>query len=165
MIGDVADEQQVIAFRDSVLAEHGTDHINLLFNNAVYQGAGNQERMLEVTREQLLAIYQGNVSTPSAYAGFYEPATMAVEEVVRPRATGGGVPVRRTTPIRPGNPPTEPFRYGSIRFPAVPAASPSAAPGKPNAAAKACPRRRRPASNPLPRRDDHGPVDAAAHEP
>src|SRR5262249_58967425 len=31
---DVSDERQVTAFRDAVLAEHGTKHINLLFNNA-----------------------------------------------------------------------------------------------------------------------------------
>ena len=38
----------------------------LLFNNAVYQGAGNQERLLDVSREQLDAIYQGNLFTPLA---------------------------------------------------------------------------------------------------
>lgn len=31
---DVADEAQVIAFRDAVKAQHDTEHINLLFNNA-----------------------------------------------------------------------------------------------------------------------------------
>lgn len=44
---DVADEAQVNAFRDAVLAEHGTDHINLLFNNAGIGGGGsflNDER-------------------------------------------------------------------------------------------------------------------------
>ncbi len=44
---DVADEAQVNAFRDAVLAEHGTDHIHLLFNNAGIGGGGsfiNDER-------------------------------------------------------------------------------------------------------------------------
>ena len=44
---DVADENQVNAFRDAALAEHGTDHINLLFNNAGIGGGGsflNDER-------------------------------------------------------------------------------------------------------------------------
>src|SRR4029079_17017735 len=33
-ICDVSDEAQVNTFRDEVLAQHETDHINLLFNNA-----------------------------------------------------------------------------------------------------------------------------------
>lgn len=40
--------------------------VDLLFNNAVFQGAGNQERLLQVTPDQLMAIYQGNVLTPLA---------------------------------------------------------------------------------------------------
>src|SRR5690348_15014089 len=31
---DVSDESQVQRFRDEVVAQHQTDHINLLFNNA-----------------------------------------------------------------------------------------------------------------------------------
>ena len=44
---DVSSEEQVNAFRDAVLSEHGTDHINLLFNNAGIGGGGsflNDER-------------------------------------------------------------------------------------------------------------------------
>ncbi len=37
---DVADEAQVIAFRDAVMAAHDTQHINLLFNNAGIGGGG-----------------------------------------------------------------------------------------------------------------------------
>lgn len=40
--------------------------VDFLFNNAVYQGQGNQERLLQVTPGQLMAIYQGNVLTPLA---------------------------------------------------------------------------------------------------
>jgi NAD(P)-dependent dehydrogenase (short-subunit alcohol dehydrogenase family) len=40
--------------------------VDLLFNNAVYQGRGNQERLLQVTPGQLMAIYQGNVLSPLA---------------------------------------------------------------------------------------------------
>jgi NAD(P)-dependent dehydrogenase (short-subunit alcohol dehydrogenase family) len=50
-------------------ARQALDHfgrVDLLFNNAVYQGKGNQERLLDVTREQLDAIYQGNLFTPLA---------------------------------------------------------------------------------------------------
>jgi NAD(P)-dependent dehydrogenase (short-subunit alcohol dehydrogenase family) len=38
---DVADEAQVIAFRDAVLQAHATDHIDLLFNNAGITGGGS----------------------------------------------------------------------------------------------------------------------------
>jgi NAD(P)-dependent dehydrogenase (short-subunit alcohol dehydrogenase family) len=38
---DVADEAQVLAFRDAVAREHGSDHIHLLFNNAGIAGGGS----------------------------------------------------------------------------------------------------------------------------
>jgi NAD(P)-dependent dehydrogenase (short-subunit alcohol dehydrogenase family) len=38
---DVADESSVEGFRDEVLAQHQTDHINLLFNNAGIAGGGS----------------------------------------------------------------------------------------------------------------------------
>lgn len=38
---DVSKEEQVIRFRDEVLAQHSTDHINLLFNNAGVGGGGS----------------------------------------------------------------------------------------------------------------------------
>jgi NAD(P)-dependent dehydrogenase (short-subunit alcohol dehydrogenase family) len=38
---DVSDEGQVLAFRDAVLKDHGTKHINLLFNNAGIGGGGS----------------------------------------------------------------------------------------------------------------------------
>jgi NAD(P)-dependent dehydrogenase (short-subunit alcohol dehydrogenase family) len=38
---DVADEAQMQAFRDEVLAQHDTDHVNLVFNNAGIGGGGS----------------------------------------------------------------------------------------------------------------------------
>ena len=38
---DVSNEEQVEAFRDAVLREHGTDHIHLLFSNAGIGGGGS----------------------------------------------------------------------------------------------------------------------------
>src|SRR5712691_4309536 len=35
---EVSNEEQVLRFRDEVLAQHQTDHINLLFNNAGIAG-------------------------------------------------------------------------------------------------------------------------------
>ncbi|MFK7977520.1 MAG: SDR family NAD(P)-dependent oxidoreductase [Halioglobus sp.] len=61
---DILDEQSVVSAAAQALEHFGA--VDLLFNNAVYQGTGNQEPLLEVTREQLNAIYQGNVFTPLA---------------------------------------------------------------------------------------------------
>ena len=38
---DVSDPEQIAAFRDGVLREHGTDHVHLLFNNAGIGGGGS----------------------------------------------------------------------------------------------------------------------------
>jgi NAD(P)-dependent dehydrogenase (short-subunit alcohol dehydrogenase family) len=38
---DVSDESQVLRFRDEVVAQHATDHINLLFNNAGIGGGSS----------------------------------------------------------------------------------------------------------------------------
>lgn len=40
-VADVADENQVLAFRDAAAGEHATDHIELLFNNAGIGGGGS----------------------------------------------------------------------------------------------------------------------------
>ncbi len=40
-LADVSDEEQVVAFRDSVAAAHKTRHIDLLFNNAGIGGGGS----------------------------------------------------------------------------------------------------------------------------
>jgi NAD(P)-dependent dehydrogenase (short-subunit alcohol dehydrogenase family) len=40
-VADVADEQQLLAFRDHVVAEHHADHVNLLFNNAGVGGGAS----------------------------------------------------------------------------------------------------------------------------
>jgi NAD(P)-dependent dehydrogenase (short-subunit alcohol dehydrogenase family) len=38
---DVSDETQVVRFRDEVVEEHETDHVNLVFNNAGIAGGGS----------------------------------------------------------------------------------------------------------------------------
>jgi len=40
-VADVSDEAQLQAFRDAVVADHATNHINLLFNNAGIGGGGS----------------------------------------------------------------------------------------------------------------------------
>lgn len=40
-VADVSDEAQLVAFREAVMVEHDTDHLELLFNNAGIGGAGS----------------------------------------------------------------------------------------------------------------------------
>ena len=47
-VADVADERQLEAFRDAVIREHATDHVNLVFNNA---GIGAGGSFIRDTRE------------------------------------------------------------------------------------------------------------------
>ncbi len=72
---DILDEASVVAAAQSAIDHFG--RIDLLFNNAVYQGAGNQEPLIAVTREQLDAIYQGNVFSPLALVKALMPALEA----------------------------------------------------------------------------------------
>jgi NAD(P)-dependent dehydrogenase (short-subunit alcohol dehydrogenase family) len=62
--GDIIDEESMKSAAHAALKHFG--HVDLLFNNAVFQGTGNQESILDVTRLQLNHIYQGNVYTPLA---------------------------------------------------------------------------------------------------
>lgn len=61
---DILDETSMIGAAQRALDHFG--RVDLLLNNAVYQGRGNLESVLDVTREQLDAIYQGNLFTPLA---------------------------------------------------------------------------------------------------
>lgn len=62
--GDILDEDSMISAVEKTLEYFG--QIDLLFNNAVYQGEGNQESLMDVSREQMQSIYQGNIFTPLA---------------------------------------------------------------------------------------------------
>ena len=62
--GDILDTDSMRAAASQALSHFG--RIDLLLNNAVYQGTGNMEPLLAVTEEQLLFIYRGNVITPLA---------------------------------------------------------------------------------------------------
>jgi NAD(P)-dependent dehydrogenase (short-subunit alcohol dehydrogenase family) len=62
--GDILDTESMVAAAQAALHHFG--RIDLLFNNAVYQGRGNIEPLLDVAEEHLRAIYQGNVFTPLA---------------------------------------------------------------------------------------------------
>lgn len=62
--GDILDSTSMVAAAQAALSHFG--QIDVLFNNAVYQGTGNLESLLDVSEDQLRAIYQGNVFTPLA---------------------------------------------------------------------------------------------------
>ncbi|MDP6978995.1 MAG: SDR family oxidoreductase [Myxococcota bacterium] len=68
---DILDPESIAKAAQAALDEFG--RIDLLFNNAAYQGTGNQERLLEVTAEQVRAIYQGNVLTPLSLVQTFLP--------------------------------------------------------------------------------------------
>ncbi len=72
---DILDEASVVAAAQQAVEHFG--RIDLLFNNAVYQGDGNQEPLMVVTREQLDAIFQGNVYSPLALTRALMPALEA----------------------------------------------------------------------------------------
>jgi NAD(P)-dependent dehydrogenase (short-subunit alcohol dehydrogenase family) len=71
---DILDPESISAAAEAALAHFG--RVDLLFNNAVYQGNGNIERVLQVTEEQLHAIYQGNVFTPLALVKAFLPGML-----------------------------------------------------------------------------------------
>jgi NAD(P)-dependent dehydrogenase (short-subunit alcohol dehydrogenase family) len=71
---DILDSDSIDKAAQSALDEFG--RIDLLFNNAIYQGAGNQEKVLEVTLDQLRAVYQGNVLTPLALVQHFLPTML-----------------------------------------------------------------------------------------
>lgn len=48
-VADVSDEAAMVAFRDHVTAEHGTDHVNLVFNNA---GIGGGASFIQGPRDE-----------------------------------------------------------------------------------------------------------------
>ena len=73
--GDILDPRSMIAAAEATLEHFG--RIDLLFNNAVYQGTGNVEPLLDITPEQLQAIYQGNVFTPLALVQALLPTMLA----------------------------------------------------------------------------------------
>jgi len=68
---DILDSASITAAADATIAHYG--RIDLLFNNAVYQGTGNMEPLLEVNQEQLRAIYQGNIFTPLSLVQAFLP--------------------------------------------------------------------------------------------
>lgn len=73
--GDLLDEASMVTAAESALDHFG--HIDLLFNNAIYQGEGNVEPLMQVTTEQIRDIYQGNVFTPLALVQATLPGMLA----------------------------------------------------------------------------------------
>ncbi len=71
---DILDPGSISAAARAALDEFGG--IDLLLNNAAYQGAGNQERLLDVSADQVRAIYQGNVLTPLALVQAFLPTML-----------------------------------------------------------------------------------------
>ncbi|MFT4570157.1 MAG: NAD(P)-dependent dehydrogenase (short-subunit alcohol dehydrogenase family) [Hyphomicrobiaceae bacterium] len=60
-VADVSDEAQVLAFAEFVSDEHGSDHINLLFNNAGISGGGSFIGDDRVVWDKVFAVCWGGV--------------------------------------------------------------------------------------------------------
>ncbi len=74
---DVADEDSLLAFRDAVVSQHETDHVNLLFNNAGIGGGGSM-----VTDERAVWERTFNVCWGGVYLGVrtFLPLLIAADE-------------------------------------------------------------------------------------
>jgi len=74
---DVSDEEAMQAFRDAVLEQHSTDHVNLLFNNAGIGGGGSM-----VTDERSVWERTFNVCWGGVYLGVrtFLPQLIAADE-------------------------------------------------------------------------------------
>lgn len=72
---DILDTASVVAAAQSTLERYG--RIDLLFNNGVYQGRGNQEPVLELAEHDVVAIHRGNVLTPLALVQAVLPGMLA----------------------------------------------------------------------------------------
>jgi len=76
-LADVSDEAQVVAFREAVKTEHGTDHINLLFNNAGIGGGGSLVNNDRAEWERTFGVDWGGVYNGTRT---FLPMLMAAEE-------------------------------------------------------------------------------------
>lgn len=72
--GDLLEPDTLIAAADGVVAEWG--RIDLLFNNATYQGPGNMTPVMEIGPEHLQKIYQANIFSPLALIQKVLPAML-----------------------------------------------------------------------------------------
>jgi NAD(P)-dependent dehydrogenase (short-subunit alcohol dehydrogenase family) len=112
LTSDILKPQSVLAAIDETVATLGP--IDLLFNNACYQGPGNLSRFLDVENDQVQAIFTGNVTTP----------TMAVQKVLPGMfERGSGVIINMVSGSAVNNPPVPVDQGGwSFAYPASKAA-------------------------------------------
>jgi NAD(P)-dependent dehydrogenase (short-subunit alcohol dehydrogenase family) len=109
---DILDEGAMLEAAAKALAEFGT--IDLLFNNAVYQGEGNLAPVLDVERAQLESIMQGNFYTPLALVKALLPSMLQ---------RGSGMIINMVSYTAFNNPPAPADRGGwSFAYPASKAA-------------------------------------------
>lgn len=109
---DILDEGAMLEAAANALTEFGT--IDLLFNNAVYQGDGNLAPVLDVARAQLESIMQGNFYTPLALVKALLPGMLR---------QGSGTIINMISYTAFNNPPAPADRGGwSFAYPASKAA-------------------------------------------
>jgi len=109
---DILEPATVVKAIEETLEYFG--RIDLLFNNACYQGPGNMQGLLEVKPEQMQAIYQGNVMTPLAALQTALPGMVA---------RGSGTVINMVSASAVHNPPAPPDEGGwSFAYPSSKAA-------------------------------------------
>ncbi|PLW69698.1 SDR family NAD(P)-dependent oxidoreductase [Pseudohalioglobus lutimaris] len=109
---DILDESSIVTAAEQALDEFGG--IDLLFNNAVYQGDGNLAPVLGVERTHLESIMQGNFYTPLALVKALLPGMLQ---------RGEGTIINMVSYTAFNNPPAPANRGGwSFAYPASKAA-------------------------------------------
>jgi NAD(P)-dependent dehydrogenase (short-subunit alcohol dehydrogenase family) len=109
---DILDESSIVTAAEQALDEFGG--IDLLFNNAVYQGDGNLAPVLGVERTHLESIMQGNFYTPLALVKALLPGMLQ---------RGKGTIINMVSYTAFNNPPAPADRGGwSFAYPASKAA-------------------------------------------
>ena len=102
----------LVRVSEKALAHFG--RVDLLFNNAVYQGTGNLEPLLEVSSDQLLQIYHANVISPLTLVQTILPSMLE---------HGGGTILNMISATAFTNPPAPADRGGwSFAYPSSKAA-------------------------------------------
>lgn len=112
LASDILEPETVLTAMDETMAQLGG--IDLLFNNANYQGPGNMQRLLDVTPQQMSAIFSGNVFTP----------LRTVQHVLpQMQARGSGTIINMVSGSAINNPPAPPDEGGwGFAYPASKAA-------------------------------------------
>ncbi len=107
---DILDQDATVAALRKTLDQYG--RVDLMFNNATFQGTGNMESIMDLTREQCEAIYQANI---------FSPLALVQEVIPHMQKQGGGIIINMLSATAYSDPQAPPdaggwgFAYGSSK--------------------------------------------------